>query len=156
MNLRKGDNIYLLKRFNLKENNKYKITFLLNDVYVKNNSIYIDNYSILEKTSQTNRMHSNNSRIKEFFEREYNKFCWSMVTGKACERLQDLKIQSEKLWCERLQVPIDCVVVSLYLPLAAIHCRIAPQARDARAGRCRNDCPTHAEKLGRDQPLGRL
>ena len=27
MRLEKGDNIYLLKRFNLKENNKYKITF---------------------------------------------------------------------------------------------------------------------------------
>ena len=35
MRLEKGDNIYLLKRFNLKENNKYKLTFLLNDVYVK-------------------------------------------------------------------------------------------------------------------------
>ena len=81
MRLEKGDNIYLLKRFNLKENNKYKITFLLNDVYVKNNSIYIDNYSILEKTPQSNRMHSKNSRIQKFFEREYNNFCWSMVTG---------------------------------------------------------------------------
>ena len=26
-------------------------------------------------------MHSKNSRIQKFFEREYNNFCWSMVTG---------------------------------------------------------------------------
>ena len=45
---------------------------------------------------------------------------------------------------------------SVDLHPAAVDHRTAPPAGGARAGRRRDDREAHAEKLGRDQPLGRL
>jgi len=79
--LDRGDKIYLSKKIKLRKEKVYEVKFLLLDLYERNSLIYINNYSIINKTVFSHRLNSENFRRQEFFENECNSFSWSMVTG---------------------------------------------------------------------------